>query len=451
MVVDLGLGRAASGHDNTEILLPREVMPRHRLRSDPIFGLQRGQDLVTNISHSRHVVEQAVLAGTPQHAFMSFPSAKSGDARFHTAEVSAAVCPEAFDAWRGTVSGQRGPAYAALKERIGQGLLRLADSTVPGFAALVQNSELSTPLTYEHFTSRPQGCFCGLPGRPARYQTGQLSVRSPIAGLYLSGSDVACLGVMGAMMGGVAAASKALGPAGFLRIMGAISRAKASPVVRTRPAEKKRAVLVTKPALTPSIWRLEFDLDEDVRFVPGQYAKMCVAPFEWRGYSIAAVSGRRLTFLISTRTRGDGSTYANSVQPGEETEIELPLGSYQLLSNTNRKVFVATGTGIAPFLAMFQHMARTGELGSAELYFGCRTVEENITSHFPELPRTIVCVSRGKAMPGEFQGRVTQALAGLQFDPPGTDFYICGSAAMVADCRTILERAGAPRILTELF
>ena len=52
---------------------------------------------------------------------------------------------------------------------------------------------------------------------------------------------------------------------------------------------------------------------------------------------------------------------------------------------------------------------------------------------------------------GGFQGRVTQALAGLQFDPSTTDFYVCGSAAMVADCRTILERAGAPRILTEPY
>ena len=31
----------------------------------------------------------------------------------------------------------------------------------------------------------------------------------------------------------------------------------------------------------------------------------------------------------------------------------------------------------------------------------------------------------------------------------GTDFYICGSAAMVADCRGLLARAGATRVLTE--
>ncbi len=197
-----------------------------------------------------------VLAGNPQHVYLSFPSAKSGDDRFHTAEIIAALHPEAFAAWRGTVTGRRGPAYAEVKERIAQGFLRLVESVVPGFTALVQYSELSTPLTVEHFTSHPEGRFLGLPGTPARYRSGQLSARSPVPGLYLSGSDVASLGIVGATFGGLAAASKVLGPAGFFRIMAKVGRAKALAQAPVRPAEKKRAVLLAKTALTPSIWRL---------------------------------------------------------------------------------------------------------------------------------------------------------------------------------------------------
>ncbi|MGO9547049.1 MAG: FAD-dependent oxidoreductase [Rhodomicrobium sp.] len=392
-----------------------------------------------------------VMEGKPQHAYLSFPSAKSGDDRFHTAEIIALVHPEAFNAWRGTVSGHRGTGYAEIKDRIAQGLLGLADTVAPGFSALVQYSELSTPLTVEHFTSHPQGCFYGLPATPARYKSAQLSARTPIEGLYLSGSDVTSLGIPGAMMGGLAAASKALGPAGFFRIMSTVSRAKAPSRSPARPAEKKRAVLIAKTALTPSIWRLEFELDEPICFVPGQYAKLRVAQFEWRDYSIAAASGKRLTLLISNRTGGDGSNYANTVQPGAAAEIELPLGSYHLQRNVHRKVFVATGTGLAPFLPMFEQLAEADELGTAELYFGCRTPAEDITAAFAGLPRTTVCISRGQATPGGFQGRVTQALAGLEFDPAATGFYVCGSAAMVADCRTVLERAGATCILTEAY
>ena len=88
----------------------------------------------------------------------------------------------------------------------------------------MQYRELSTPLTVEHFTSHPGGRFYGLPMRPARYRSSPLSASTPIPGLYLAGSDVATLGIVGAMTGGVAAASQILGPLGFLRIMAKVGR-----------------------------------------------------------------------------------------------------------------------------------------------------------------------------------------------------------------------------------
>jgi phytoene dehydrogenase-like protein/NAD(P)H-flavin reductase len=394
----------------------------------------------------------AVLAGEPRHAYLSFPSAKSADDRFHTAEIIAIVHPEAFAAWRGLATGQRRRDYLELKNRIAEGLLNLADSAVPGFKALTRYSELSTPLTMEDFTSHPAGVFYGLPGTPARYRLGPLSAQTPIAGLYLSGSDVASLGIPGATMGGFVAASKVLGAFGFARIMAAAQRVNKAAPTPARSEEKKRATLVAKTALTPTIWRLEFELDEPIRFAPGQYVKLCVAPFEWRDYSIAAAAGKRLTLLVSTRTGGDGSLYAAAVKPGEATELEGPFGGYRLERNAHRKMFVATGTGLAPFLPMFDEMAGAGELGGAELYFGCRTTAQDITRALAPLPpRTIVCASRDEASNVAFHGRVTQALAGLAFEPATTDFYVCGSAAMVADCRAILGRAGAKRILTELY
>ena len=80
----------------------------------------------------------AILAGEPRHAYLSFPSAKSGDDRFHTAEIIASLRPEAFAAWRGTATGQRGRDYVELKSRVAEGLLNLADSAVPGLKALTR-------------------------------------------------------------------------------------------------------------------------------------------------------------------------------------------------------------------------------------------------------------------------------------------------------------------------
>ena len=309
---------------------------------------------------------------------------------------------------------------------------------------LVTYAELSTPLTVEHYTSHPAGRFYGLPGTPERYRSAAFGVRTPIPGLYLTGSDAASLGVPGAMFGGLAAASRVLGrrlPAH----MAAVRRG-AETLRRGRrgAAEGKEARRRRRQdRADASIWRLEFELDAALAFVPGQYVKLQVAPFEWRDYSIAAAAGRRLTLLISNRTHGDGSNWADAAKVGEATEIEGPFGAYRLERNNRRKVFVATGTGLAPFLSMFEAMAATGELEKAELYFGCRTPDEDITAAFADKPRrTVACVTRAAPPPGGFAGRVTKAIARLTFDPTGTDFYVCGSAAMVADCRD-LSRAPA--------
>ena len=58
-------------------------------------------------------------------------------------------------------------------------------------------------------------------------------------------------------------------------------------------------------------------------------------------------------------------------------------------------------------------------------------------------------------MPDAFHGRVTKAVTALAHDlrlvPDGTDVYLCGSAAMVADTRHVLEREGYTSILTEPY
>ena len=101
---------------------------------------------------------------------------------------------------------------------------------------------------------------------------------------------------------------------------------------------------------------------------------------------------------------------------------------------------------------MFQHLERQGAAEQAELLFGCRTLAEDITANFGDLlPRTTRCISREEPGPNGFKGRVTEALAKLPFDPGTTDFYLCGSAAMVADCRTVLQRAGAIHLYVEAY
>ena len=396
---------------------------------------------------------RGVLEGSPCSIYVSFPSIKAKDEQFHTAEVIAFVDESHFAEWRDQPKGNRGAAYSALKQRIGDGLLKLADAHIPGLAALVSYTELSTPLTVEHYTSHTGGRFYGLAATPIRYRSTLLAPRTPIDGLYLAGQDAACLGIFGAMMGGLGAACQVLGAKGFPMIQAAIKAGPLRTPIAVLPPHKKRAVLVAKRPLTPSIWHLEFEVSGSIEgYAPGQFARLHVGGDEWRDYSIAGLDGQRVRFLISTRTKGHGSRFAHEASVGTATEIELPLGQYTFEQTGRRPVFIATGTGLAPFLPMFESLERDGGLEEAVLMFGYRMRDEDITAEAKALPRRVIrCVSRDDAPADGYRGRVTEAMQEFGFFLEATDFYLCGSSAMVADGRRVLEARGAKYLYTESF
>ncbi|MCS6954488.1 MAG: hypothetical protein NZM33_16720 [Bryobacteraceae bacterium] len=77
----------------------------------------------------------------------------------------------------------------------------------------------------------------GLAATPERFRLRSLAAQTPIAGLYLAGQDVATLGVVGALFGGLTAASAVLGR----NLVGAATRAKARVASPARPVQLRQA------------------------------------------------------------------------------------------------------------------------------------------------------------------------------------------------------------------
>lgn len=163
----------------------------------------------------------------PKFGYLSFPSLKDPLAEGHTAEIIAHVDYDFFEQWREQAWRRRGSDYTELKTQMTQSLIQLVESHYPGFEALIEYAELSTPLTVEHFDASDRGAIYGIPCIPERLDQTWIGARTPIKNLYLTGADTFSLGIMGAMMGGVKTAGILNGAFGFFKIMATIMRSSA--------------------------------------------------------------------------------------------------------------------------------------------------------------------------------------------------------------------------------
>ncbi|HEY8427713.1 MAG TPA: NAD(P)/FAD-dependent oxidoreductase, partial [Sandaracinaceae bacterium] len=146
--------------------------------------------------------------------YCSFPSLKDpahdpGERLRHTGEVVTFVPWESFAAWKDARWKKRGPDYDAFKKKLEERMLEQFLEHMPGLRPMVKYVELSTPASTEHFVRPVHGSIYGIEPTPDRFENRWLRPRSPVEGLFFSGSEVATVGVVGAMMGGLLAAVSA--------------------------------------------------------------------------------------------------------------------------------------------------------------------------------------------------------------------------------------------------
>lgn len=190
------------------------------LKSDPRalgFGgenhwIYTSYDHDENFARGQNWVEKQ----TPVGAYLSFPSLKNAEAKDHTAEIIAFADYDFFARWSAQPWRKRDEEYRMLKDRITESLLEFIEERYPGFRALVEYSELSTPITTEYFASHPRGSIYGVACTPERFVAAEApwcNPVSPFENLYLTGADVSSPGIAGAMMGAIATLSNL--PGGF--------------------------------------------------------------------------------------------------------------------------------------------------------------------------------------------------------------------------------------------
>ena len=209
------------------------------------------------------------------------------------------------------------------------------------------------------------------------------------------------------------------------------------------------AVLIKRQWLSDKSFEIMISSPPGFQFKPGQRISLSLGGCA-RDYSIvSAPQEAELMFCIRSVAGGKLSTLLSVADMGTPLSIVGPHGYFTFRHSSRPAVFVATGTGIAPFCSM----ARSG-ISDFTLLHGVRLPEDlYYADQFQHSARKYVpCLTEAKQLTANaFQGKVTDYLE--RHLPSGAyDFYLCGRREMIRDATLLIdERFPESLVYTEMF
>ena len=113
--------------------------------------------------------------------------------------------------WSHTEVGRRGEDYKAMKKRVADECITLAERFIPGLRDRITGCYTSTPLTYRNYTLTPEGSAYGLRKDFKNPMITLLSPRTPIPNLLLTGQNLMLHGLHGVTMTALFTCAEVLG------------------------------------------------------------------------------------------------------------------------------------------------------------------------------------------------------------------------------------------------
>lgn len=219
--------------------------------------------------------------------------------------------------------------------------------------------------------------------------------------------------------------------------------------------------LTEKIQLTHDVWRLVFTLQpaEQLEFAAGQYMILRVGEVR-RLYSILSTPAEKTKFelLVEMVPSGIGSTHLANLEVGQTAFFQGPAGIFTIKDERPLKIFLATGTGIAPILSMIKTLLYSGWENDMYLYWGLRAKQDlylvqevkDLVSAYPSL-KAMICLSQETDesifVDSLFRkGRINMYVHGhitknAEIKNSAT-FYICGAQPVVESLKTFVAENG---------
>lgn len=189
-----------------------------------------------------------------------------------------------------------------------------------------------------------------------------------------------------------------------------------------------------------------------LEFEAGQYISLGLpGNHEKREYSIySGIYDEYLEILV--REIAEGGTVSRQLkhlQTGAHVEMDGPFGFFTLKEenrNGEKPVFIASGTGIAPFHSFVRSFPGL----DYSLIHGVRFGEEAYERETYGRAQYLLCTSRDQN--GDFHGRVTDYM-GKNPHGQNCDYYLCGNNNMIHEVYDILREQGVEtgRIHAEVY
>lgn len=227
---------------------------------------------------------------------------------------------------------------------------------------------------------------------------------------------------------------------------------------------KRDFTLESNRIIVPSVHVLTFRTarDDSFAFAPGQYVTFYLSRAGnsiTRSYSFFSAAGKvgQFDLLIKQVPGGYGSTFLCGLAPESHPTLKglAPLGRFLLDPPGDRTaVFVATGTGLAPFIPMLDDIRAHSPQTPTWLIFGERFREDLF--YFDEMRALEIAWPAFHFLPvlsrppvnGTWHGAVGHVEGALRErfpDLSNSDVYVCGVPAMVNETQELALRLNCPK------
>lgn len=203
-------------------------------------------------------------------------------------------------------------------------------------------------------------------------------------------------------------------------------------------------------ALSETSFRLRVTLPAAMPFLPGQYVNVQVpGTTATRAYSFSShPQATEASFLIRNIPGGLMSGYLARAKAGDLMDLTGPMGAFYLRPVTRPQVFLAGGTGLAPFLSMLEQIATQGTDQPIRLFYAVTSDADlveldrlhSLAALIPSLD--IVTIVAAPEVDHPRRGYVTDHLTAADLWEGAADVYLCGPPPMVEAVRAHMAALG---------